>query len=183
MTTASGRPPPLIIRMALADDWPAAAALALAETMPALPDAAEAAAAVMTPLDWSSRRRHAAWFVDRLRQDARHDVADAWAMLAADPRGWQHGHREYEAVFRGLARAVVERGELLDDDAVVEMIDGWRFIERAGTDGVMDVVAAARWYGEMCAVAKAREFLPVWARSWARHDADLALSARGQKGS
>jgi hypothetical protein len=97
------------------------------------------------------------------------ELACAWTMLGADPSGpgWRTsaGNRTYGPVFRALARAILADPTLLDDETFAEAVDGWRFLERAGSDGEDDLIVAARRYGAMAKIDRAK--ILAWARRWA----------------
>jgi hypothetical protein len=67
-------------------------------------------------------------------------------------------------VFMALADAIVANPTLLDDEAFAEAVDGWRFLERAGSDGEDDLIVAARRYGAMAKIDRAK--ILAWARRW-----------------
>ena len=96
------------------------------------------------------------------------ELACAWTMLGADPSGpgWRtpEGGRTYLPVFRGLARTILADTSLLDDDRFCEAVEGWRFLELAGSDGEDDLIVAAQRYGAMSKVDKER--ILAWARIW-----------------
>jgi hypothetical protein len=165
---------PLIVRMAVAEDWPAAFRIVWAASF------AKAAADMGIPAGgvsigmgdlppWPQRRRLCLSLARRCAEDYDdQELACAWTMLGADPSGpgWRTsaGNKTYVPVFMALADAIVADPALLDDAAFAEAVDGWRFLERAGSDGEDDLIVAARRYGAMAKIDGAK--ILAWARRW-----------------
>lgn len=159
---------PLIVRVALCDDWMAAFRLVWEATFGRI---AADHAPPMEYLKWSGRRGFCLSYAERCADEYDDkELADAWATLGAEPAGpkWRtpEGHKIYLLVFASLAAAIVADPALLDDQAFAEAINGWLFLERAGSDGEDDLIAAARRYSAMVKIDKAE--ILAWARSWAQ---------------
>ena len=155
----------LLRDMLLAPDWEAAYQLAAAT----LPGARAGIAAPEPPASWEIRRPYCLQMSAFVRNELRsHSRAAAWAILGADPAGpeWRkrEGYENYGQVLRGIADAIVTEPSLLDDEAFREAVDGWRFLEHAGSDGDEDLIVSARKYGAM-GKADAAEILS-WAQRW-----------------
>jgi hypothetical protein len=171
MTTKS-----LIVRVVLAADWPAAfrivslTASAKAAAGQGL-DAGGVALGMGDLPPWPQRRNLCLSLARRYADEPGDDeLAAAWFTLGADPggAGWRtaEGHKNYTPVLVALARAILANPALLDDEAFAAAVDGWRFLERAGSDGEDDLIVAARLYGAMAKIDKPR--LLSWARTWSQ---------------
>jgi hypothetical protein len=166
---------PLIARLALAKDWTEAfrilwpASFAKAATNPGLA-AGDSAIDTDDLVAWPQRRHLCLSLARRCaEEDGDDELACAWTMLGAAPRrpGWRtgNGDKTYMPVLQSLAGAILADAALLDDAAFVDAVDGWRCLERAGSDGEDDLIVAAQRYGAMAKIDKDR-LLP-WAHAWA----------------
>jgi hypothetical protein len=166
---------PLIVRMALAEDWQAAFRIVWDVSFErAAADMGIPAGGISIGMEnlppWPQRRRlclsHAHRCAEVFDDE---ELAGAWTMLGADPSGpgWRTsaGKETYVPVFMALADAIVADPALLDDETFAEAVDGWRFLERAGSDGEDDLIVAARRYGAMAKIDRAK--ILAWARRWA----------------
>jgi hypothetical protein len=132
---------PLIVRMALATDWSEAfrivrsAAFAIAAADRGL-DAASVSLGI-GDLPWPERWRLCLSLARRCAEDYDDEVARAWTMLGADPRGpkWRtrDGDETYAPVFRALADAIVADPALVDDAAFAAAVEGWFWSTPAAT--------------------------------------------------
>jgi hypothetical protein len=165
---------PLIVRMVLAEDWSEAFRIVWSASFEkaAADQGLDAGGVALDMGDlppWPQRRRLCLSLASRCAEDYEdEELARAWTMLGADPRGpeWRTpaGDKTYAPVFRALADAIVSDPALLDDAAFAEAVDGWHFLERAGSDGEDDLIVAARRYGAMAKIDKDR--ILAWARAW-----------------
>jgi hypothetical protein len=168
---------PLVVRMALAEDWPAAFRIVWAASFAkAAADQGPGAGAGAVAIDmenlppWPQRRRLCLSHGRRCAEvfDDQ-ELAGAWTMLGADPSGpgWRTsaGKETYVPVFMALADAIVADPALLDDETFAEAVDAWRFLERAGSAGEDDLIVAARRYGAMAKIDRGK--ILAWARRWA----------------
>ena len=94
------------------------------------------------------------------------DLAEAWRLLSAPPEGnrWRtpEGHWIFSRVLIALARAIDADPTLLDDDRFCEAVVGWKFLDRAGSDGEEDLIVCAKSHGAALKVDKGE--LRVWAK-------------------
>lgn len=155
----------LIRDMLMASGWEAAYRLAAAT----LPRARDGAALPEPPAPWELRRPYCLQMSAFVRNELRsHSRAAAWAILGADPAGpaWRNreGCENYGQALRGIADAVVNKPSLIDDEGFRDAVNGWRFLERAGSDGEQDLIVSARKYGAM-GRNDAAEIL-AWAQRW-----------------
>jgi hypothetical protein len=128
---------PLVVRMALAEDWPAAFRIVWAASFAtAAADQGPGTGAVAIDMEnlppWPQRRRLCLSLARRCVEGADdQELAGAWTMLGADPSGpgWRTsaGNKTYVPVFMALADAIVADPALLDDETFAEAVDGWRF--------------------------------------------------------
>lgn len=155
----------LIRDMLMASDWEAAYRLAAAT----LPGARDGAALSEPPASWELRRPYCLQMSAFVRNELRsHSRAAAWAILGADPAGpgWRkrEGYENYGLVLKGIADAIVAQPPLLEDERFRDAVQGWRFLERAGSDGEDDLIVSARKYGAM-GRNDASDIL-AWAQRW-----------------
>jgi hypothetical protein len=160
--------------MALAEDWPAAFRIVWSAAFEkAAADEGTDVGGVAIDMDnlppWPERRRLCLSLGRRCAEDYDdQELAGAWTMLGADPSGpgWRTsvGKETYQPVFMALATAIVADPALLDDETFAEAVDGWRFLERAGSDGEDDLIVAARRYGAMAKIDRVK--ILAWARRW-----------------
>jgi hypothetical protein len=155
----------LLRDMLIAPDWESAYRLAAAT----LPSARDGVAVSDPPASWEIRRPYCLQMSAFVRNELKSSsTAAAWAILGADPAGpgWRkrEGYENYGQVLRGIADAIVAEPSLTDDEAFREAVDGWRFLEHAGSDGDEDLIVSARRYGAM-GKADAAEILS-WAQRW-----------------
>jgi hypothetical protein len=117
---------------------------------------------------WPERRRLCLSLGHRCAEEHDDQLACAWTMLGADPSGpgWRTraGNKTYGPVFRALASAIVADPTLLDNETFAEAVAGWRFLERAGSDGEDDLIVAAQRSGAMAKIDRAK--ILAWARRW-----------------
>ena len=112
------------------------------------------------------------------------DLAEAWRLLSAPPEGhrWRtpEGHWIFSRVLIALARAIDADPTLLDDDSFCEAVVGWRFLDKAGSDGEEDLIVCAKSHGAALKVDKGD--LRVWAKrpmeEWKWREASLAMAQR-----
>ena len=159
---------PLIVRVVIAGDWMEAFRLAWTTTFGLI---AADHAPPMQYLKWPARRGLCLACAKRCAEDCgNNDLVGAWSALGAEPAGL--GRRSlardkaYAEVFAALARAVVADPALLDGEAFSVAVHGWRFLERAGSDGEDDLIVAARLYGGMTKIDRPK--LLTWAHAWSR---------------
>ncbi|MBX9846122.1 MAG: hypothetical protein K2Z80_30395 [Xanthobacteraceae bacterium] len=167
---------PLIIRAMMSADWHAAFVLV---SQAAFQESAGRLGLTASPDVWAIKTP------DKIARDsvrkvclqsatdaANRDLAAAWRMLGAPPYGyaWRSSQDRwvYYQVLKALAQAVDDDPALLDDDKTCEAIQGWQFLEQAGSDGEQDLIVAAQQYGAFFKVD--REKLRGWATSRARED-------------
>jgi hypothetical protein len=122
----------------------------------------------MEHLSWANRRSLCLWYAARcIDENGDQELAAAWFTLGAYPRGFEwrtaEGHKNYTPVLVALARAIVTDPTLLDDESFANIVEGLRFLERAGSDGEDDLIRAARVHGGMAKIDKDR--LLAWARA------------------
>jgi hypothetical protein len=125
---------PLIVRVALAADWSEAfrivrsAAFATAAAGHGL-DAAGVSLGMGDLPPWPERRRLCRSLDRRCGEEyGDQELARAWTMLGADPRGpeWRtsEDNKTYAFIFRALADAIVADPALVDDAAFAAAVEG-----------------------------------------------------------
>ncbi|MBX9830211.1 MAG: hypothetical protein K2Y27_35100 [Xanthobacteraceae bacterium] len=117
---------------------------------------------------WTERREVCLRMSNKCLGDfGKPEFAAAWSALGADPAepGWRKPGegRVYEVIFVAIAKAIVADATLLDDDLFCAAVNGWKFLEQAGSDGEQDLIVSARKYG--ATVTASREEILAWARS------------------
>jgi len=157
---------PLIVRVVTAGEWMEAFRLAWTTTLGQI---AADHAPPMQYLKWSARRGLCLAYAARCAEDSgNNDLVDAWSALGAEPTALGQrsldGDKTYADVFAALARSIVTDPALLDDEAFAVAVHGWHFLERAGAVGENDLIVAARLYGGMTKIDRAK--LLTWARAW-----------------
>lgn len=65
---------------------------------------------------------------------------------------------------RAIGRAIPADPALLDDEKFCEAVEGWRFLEVAGSEGEDDLIVAAQKYGAMGKID--RDSIGAWATMW-----------------
>ena len=167
---------PLIVRTALARDWPEAFRTVRIETLKiaapemGIPLDKGLVEARGASTDWNERRVECHHLMDRFLDAGNPTITAAWAMLAADPSALSPArtssdHRDYRVALAGLADAVVRRPDLLDDEAFAKAVFGWRFSAALGRLAQQkdwpDQIAAARVIGEPITID--RDEMLTWA--------------------
>jgi hypothetical protein len=166
---------PLVVRMARAEDWPAAfrivwdVSFERAAAGMGIPAGGIAIGMENLP-PWPQRRRlclsHARRCAEVFDDD---ELAGAWTMLGADPSGpgcrTRDGDKTFGPIFRALADAILAGPALLSDALFAQAVEGWHALQHAGSDGEDDLILATRRYGAMAKIDKAT--ILAWARRWA----------------
>jgi hypothetical protein len=155
----------LVHRVIMAPDWVTAFRTVLA----AMPAAHDADAVLGKLQAWEDRRRACLQMTALCRDDLKSPSRTAaWAILGADPAGpgWRkrEGYQNYSQVLKGIADVIAAQPTLLEDEQFRDAVGGWRFLERAGSDGEEDLIVSARKYGAM-GRNDASEVL-AWAQRW-----------------
>lgn len=147
---------PLIVRVVTATDWTAAYRLLWRETF------GRAGAGHEIPMRhvrWPARRSLCLVLAnDAIEEWGDQELADAWAILGADPTP------PASRAFKHIADAVADDPSLLDDDAFAEALAGWRFIALVSSGGEQDLIATARKIGATLEIDK--DGLLEWCQSW-----------------
>ena len=161
---------PMIVRAMLAKDFPAAfmmvweASGSPAEFDPS--DAAKLSGRAPDRMLFSIAREICRGQAAAYAEAGKSDTADAWLLLAAPPEGpgWRSpaAHQTWARVLIALARVIYGDPTLLDDDRFCEAVNGWKFLEQAGSDGEEDLIACAKAHG--AALRFTKEGLLDWAK-------------------
>jgi hypothetical protein len=170
---------PLIVRMVLAADWNEAFQIVWSAAFAAAGHRLDATGVSLGMGDlppWPQRRHLCRSLARRCGEEyGDKELARAWTMLGADPRGpeWRtrDGDETYAPVFRALAEAIVADPALVDDAALAAAVEGWHVLEHAGSDGEDDLIVVARRYGARAKI-DGDEVL-AWARRWTSRDDDV----------
>jgi hypothetical protein len=162
----------LIVRVMMAGDWHAAFVMvsqaAFRDTTDRLGVPSSDAAWSVNPPDkiaWENVRQ-----VCRLNAEASidPDLAAAWWMLGADPAGpgWRkpESYKDWERLLAAIGKAIATHPVLLDDAVFRQAVAGWRFLERAGSDGEDNLIVCAKVHGAHFKTD--RDELLAWARIW-----------------
>lgn len=168
---------PLIVRVLMARDWYEAYRLVLDEAY--AKEAIRRSVAfdhspmwIERPGDdrsaWSRARLTCLLQADEAEKAGDAELAGAWSLLGADPRGPQRrslsGGRTYVPALREIGRVIVADPALLDEEKFCQAVEGWRFVEAAGSSGEDDLIDAAQDYGAFGKIDK--EAMLVWAKMW-----------------
>jgi hypothetical protein len=159
----------IIVRVMMAADWLAAYQIVWAATYA---DVHSKMAQPSNRSEWALARLACLLRAEEARKAGDAELAGAWSLLGADPRGpqWRSlsGGRTYVPALRAIGRTIVADTALLDDMAFCQAVEGWRFIEAAGSAGDDDLIVAAKTYGAMGKIDK--EAIAVWAKMWSEVD-------------
>lgn len=156
---------PLIVQVVLAADWHEALSVvsrtATERAMARHGYAFDPTSWKMTKPDgivWANARGGCRLCAVAAAEDGDEELAAAYWALAADPAGpgfrKPEGWKTYTPVMRALGRAIVADPSLLDDQKFCEAVEGWRFLETAGSDGFDDLIAYAQDYGRFGKIDK-----------------------------
>ena len=165
---------PLIVRMALAEDWPAAFRIVWAASFAKAaandgPDAGGVAIDMDNLPPWPQRRRLCLSLARRCAEGSDdQELAGAWTMLGADPSGpecrTRDGDKTFGPIFRALADAILAAPALLSDELFAQAVEGWHVLQHAGSEGEDDLIIATRRYGATAPIN--RDEVLAWARRW-----------------